>query len=75
MSGQYVAGDYISKTFALPANHYVVMVRFSIVFVGTWDAADEIVLTMEGQNYTYLYNTCPSQNLCSAAGTDCVKIF
>lgn len=37
LSGQYVAGDYISKTFTnFPLNHYQIIVRFGIGYIGTW---------------------------------------
>jgi hypothetical protein len=43
LSGQYVAGDFIRKTFTgIPLNHYQVVVRFGVGFMGTWNTTDKI---------------------------------
>jgi hypothetical protein len=37
LSGQYIYTDYISKNFtSIPINHYELVVRFGIGFIGTW---------------------------------------
>lgn len=77
LSGQYVAGDYIQKTFTgLPLNHYQVVIRFGIGYIGTWNSADQMALYIDGQPFTWKYNGCAcySDALCSSSGADCFKI-
>lgn len=41
VSGQYVAGDFLQKTFTnIPLNHYQLVVRFGISFIGNWSESD-----------------------------------
>ena len=43
LSGQYTAGSYISKTFNnLGLNHYDLVVRFGVGFIGSWNSFDQI---------------------------------
>lgn len=77
LSGQYVAGDFIQKTFTgLPLNHYQVVVRFGVGYIGSWNSADQIQLQVDGQLYSWKYNFCAySEALCSSSGADCFKIY
>jgi hypothetical protein len=42
LSGRYIDKDYISKNYTIstapPINHYQVVIRFSIAYVGTWSS-------------------------------------
>lgn len=59
LSGQYVAGNYIQKTFTgLPLNHYQVVVRFGVGFMGTWNSTNQILAEANGQSFSWLYNSC-----------------
>lgn len=43
ISGQYVAGDYLEKSFTnLPTNHFQLIIRFAIAYIGFWDKNDEM---------------------------------
>ena len=72
-----MSGDYISKTFSnIPLNHYELVVRFGIGFMGTWDANDKILLKADGTQYSKSYVGCyQHQPLCFTAGKDCIKIM
>lgn len=49
LSGQYTAGDFIQKTFTgLPLNHYQVVVRFGIGYIGSWNQADQMRVHIDG---------------------------
>lgn len=76
MSGQYVSGDYIQKTFTgIPLNHYQLVIRFGVGHIGTWNPTDTMEVEIDRHTYSWEYNVCPeAQNLCSGSGTDCFKI-
>lgn len=76
LSGQYVAGDFIQKTFTgLPLNHYQVVVRFGVGYIGSWNPTDQMHLEINGQVFTWTYNTCYyPQDLCGSSVTECIKI-
>lgn len=41
MSGEYVAGDFLQKTFTnIPLNHYQLVIRFGVSFIGNWSSTD-----------------------------------
>ena len=45
LSGEYVSGDYIEKTFTgLNTNHYELVVRFGIGYIGVWTYSDQMQL-------------------------------
>jgi len=47
-SGQYTANSYLSKTFSnIPLNHYAVVVRFSVGYLGTWSTLDGLRLNLK----------------------------
>jgi hypothetical protein len=46
-SGRYDSGDYLYKQFTLPANHYEVIVRFSVAHIGIWSTADYLKLSIK----------------------------
>ena len=76
-AGKYVAGDYITKDFTkIPKNHYEIIVRFGIGFMGNWNAQEEIIVNVDGKNFSKAYTTCyMPQGLCHTAGQDCIKII
>lgn len=59
-SGQYTNSDYIFKNFTnIPLNHYALVVRFNVGYIGTWSNTDYLRLKLEDQlqsvNYDYRY--------------------
>lgn len=76
LSGQYVAGDFIQKTFTgIPANHYQLVIRFGVGYIGTWNPTDQMNLEINGSPYSWLYHGCSyPQDLCSTSTADCFKI-
>lgn len=76
VSGQYTAGDYIQKTFSgIPLNHYQLIVRFGVGYIGTWNYADTMQIKIESSTYTWQYGSCSdAQALCSSSSADCIKI-
>jgi hypothetical protein len=50
-SGRYASSDYLSKNYtALALNHYAVVIRFNVGFVGAWTDADYLRLAMTDAN-------------------------
>lgn len=44
-SGAYTGHHYINKKFAnIPLNHYELVIRFGIGYMGSWDATDQLLL-------------------------------
>ena len=76
LSGAYVQGGYISKTFTnLPLNHYEIVIRFNIGYIGSWNASsDEIYLSADSTITTFNASCDHSEDLCSGSGTDCIRI-
>ena len=76
-SGVYTAGDYISKTFTnIPLNHYELVVRFGVGFMGDWDSHDQILMEIDGVNYSKSYGGCHQpQPVCLTNGNDCIRII
>lgn len=59
-SGQYVNSDYLFKNYTgIPLNHYAIVVRFSVGYIGTWSQADYLRLGLADAsgslNYDYRY--------------------
>jgi hypothetical protein len=75
VSGQYVAGDYIRKTFtSIPLNHYQIVIRFSVGYIGSWSQSDSMLLEVNGNTEKWEYNSCAyAQDLCSGSLIDCFK--
>lgn len=49
LSGAYVAGDYIQKTFtSIPTNHYQLVLRFGVGYIGTWASTDQLSVDLDG---------------------------
>jgi len=47
-SGQYTNSDYIFKNFTnIPLNHYALVVRFNVGYIGTWSNTDYLRLKLE----------------------------
>lgn len=68
-SGQYIATDYIAKNFTgIPLNHYAIVVRFNIGYMGQWNTTDVLRLTLEDEAqtvyYDYNYSCDVSENIC-----------
>ena len=60
-SGQYTADDYLTKNFTnIPLNHYAVVVRFNVGYMGFWDNQDYLRLNLvddsQSVNYDYYYS-------------------
>ena len=48
LSGQYTAGSYLSKTFnGLGTNHYQIVIRFGVGYIGSWDELDQMQVLMD----------------------------
>lgn len=46
-SGQYISTDFIAKNFtSIPLNHYAIVVRFNIGYMGQWNTTDVLRLTL-----------------------------
>lgn len=44
-SGKYVNSDYLSKNFTgIGANHYELVIRFNVGYIGTWSSSDNLQL-------------------------------
>jgi len=72
LSGQYGSGDYLQKQYQTPSAHYLVLLRFNVAFMGTWSAADFLLVSVDNVTNT-LYYTCQSlTSECTA--TDCIRI-
>lgn len=59
LSGEYVAGDYLSKTFEIPESyggHYEIAIKFVIGYIGAWTNTDQIYMKLNGKQYTYNYS-------------------
>jgi hypothetical protein len=69
-SGQYTNQDYISKNFTnIPLNHYSIIVRFNVGYIGTWTLNDSLRLTLQdsaqSQFYDYRYYCVDNvENIC-----------
>ena len=47
-SGEYVSTDYLFKNFtSIPSNHYAIVVRFNVGYMGFWDTNDTLRLSLE----------------------------
>ena len=60
-SGQYTSADYLFKNFTnIALNHYQIIVRFNVGYVGTWSESDYLRVTlgdsMQIVNHDYYYN-------------------
>jgi len=80
-SGKYTANSYLSKSFTnIPLNHYALVVRFSVGYLGTWSANDGLRLNLQDSlqsiNYDYFYHCDFVENICGETytTTDCVRI-
>jgi hypothetical protein len=80
-SGQYAAGDYLFKNFTgIPINHYALVVRFNVGFMGSWSSSDGLRLRLEDDEQTidfdYNYGCSIVENICNEAypTSDCIRI-
>lgn len=78
LSGQYVSTDYLTRTWVgLGVNHYKLVIRFSIGFIGTFAGNEAYQVTINGgtssTNHTFQYACTVFANICNAGGTssDC----
>jgi len=60
-SGKYTNLDYIQKTFTnIPLNHYAIVVRFSVGYIGNWANTDQLQFTagdsISTTNFIYNYS-------------------
>lgn len=59
-SGKYASNDYLYKNYTgIALNHYAIVIRFSVGFIGAWSEADYLRLSMTDSNgatnYDYKY--------------------
>lgn len=80
-SGQYTSADYLSKNFTnIPLNHYALVVRFNVGYLGIWNYNDYLRLNLQDNkqsvNYDYRYNCDVVENICGEVynSTDCIRI-
>ena len=78
LSGKYVDYDYIAKNYtSIPINHYEIVIRFSIGYIGTWNSTDNLNLYVQHSygalNNPWPYSCSATSLLCSSpgAGLDC----
>lgn len=69
-SGQYVATDYLYKNFTnIPLNHYALVVRFNVAFLGTWTSSQGLRLFLQDDeqniNFDYNYSCAVVENICN----------
>lgn len=75
LSGQYGKTDSIAKTYTnLPVNHFYTVVRFNIMFMGTWTSSEMIVATLDGAQSSWNYS-CPSTTEALCTATDCMRAY
>lgn len=56
-SGQYTNTDFISKNFTnIPLNHYAVVVRFNVGYIGTWAETDNLRLNLQDSAQSIFYD-------------------
>jgi hypothetical protein len=68
-SGEYSSNDYLYKNFTgIPLNHYALVVRFSVGYIGNWTEGDVLELNLQdaGQsvNFAYKYSCEFTENIC-----------
>ena len=68
-SGEYTANDYIYKNFTgIPLNHYALVVRFNVGYIGIWDTTDVLRLNLQDSkdsvNYDYNFSCAYPENIC-----------
>ena len=75
LSGQYTADSYIAKTYTgLGTNHYQVVVRFGVGYIGSWDPTDQLYVDLDGDQHTLNYNYGVVSDVCSGSDIDSLKI-
>lgn len=52
--------------------HYLLKVRFNLVFMGTWSNSDSIVVMIDGVNQKFPYTCLETTSICTP--TDCFRI-
>lgn len=80
LSGEYTANDYIGKNYTnIPLNHYALVVRFEIAYIGTWtthmDYLQMALTDSQGttvNNFSYVATTFDS--VCGGPPTDAIRI-
>ena len=79
-SGQYAANDFLTKNFTgIPLNHYALVIRFSVGYIGAWTDTDYLRLKLDDAtqtvNYDYRYSCDRPSTLCGGGNnTDCIRI-
>lgn len=79
LSGKYVDKDFIQRNLTkIPTNHYQVVIRFNVAYIGTWSATQNLNLNVRhyygAQNFTWAYACAVTEFLCSGTGLDCLTI-
>ena len=84
--GRMVSTDYIAKQYSVVNPHHRIIIRFTIMFVGTWSDDDLLNLYVNDgiydQNFSIRYNCRSStynytEMICNRTGsrTDCIRDF
>ena len=68
-SGEYTANDFISKNYTnMPLNHYQLVIRFNLAFLGTWNSTDTLRMHLQDDeqsvDYDYPFSCTHTQNIC-----------
>jgi hypothetical protein len=47
LSGNYISGDRISKVYKTEKPHFMIILRFNIIYMGIWQENDLIIISMD----------------------------
>jgi hypothetical protein len=73
ISGKYVEGGYLSKVYQTPTSHYMVVVRYNLLFMGsTWSNQDTMTVAVDENITTFQYKCGYPSSICSTQ--DCPRI-
>ena len=73
LSGKYVEGSYLSKIYQTPAAHYMVVLRYNLLFMGaSWSTADVMTVSVDSNVTKFNYKCSVPSAICTTK--DCPKI-
>lgn len=73
LSGNYVEGGYLTKKYDTPINHYMVVLRYNLIYMGNgWSPADTMTVTVDDNTTTFGYKCAYPTTICNTK--DCPKI-
>lgn len=74
LSGRYGSTDYLAKQYTgLPVNHYYLIVRFSMAYMGTWANTDMFAVTVDNFQKVWNYSCNTNQAICTTS--DCIRPY